>query len=331
MDNLKDLENIFKNYPTQNLEHPEDGLSAIRDKLYTILCSPMKDEFTKEAFKWVAELTMITRNFSWICPDGLWNDTQEIKMFLCVARLSLAEIELVIPYLERRIILGEEPEIEDGKVMARSANSEDYDKFGHHLVIVENLIYTLVREIRDDCTDEDDQDGHSKTNLLVDKMSQVDLTNLLKHLKTTMQAMLRYAEIAYQHWDKLNHRDENEQLSSILGSLRLIAIWLADDSCGFVDECKRFLIEFILTILRMDNCDNRDIYVTALHSICSEDDIIPSIKKQPQLRQSLQRYLEHVSHEYQQSPDSAKKQKKQSKMYKLRCGMVRDLLEIVER
>lgn len=321
-----ELNSIFSNYSSENLQNPDDALVAIRNKLFTILCSPMKDDFANEAYKWVSQLTMTVGDFSWICSDGHWKEQNDIKMFLCVTRLSLTEVELLIPLLERRLLEGSEPEIEDGKTVARSANSEDYDKLGNHLVIMENLIKVLVKDDKIAGEDADE----TTTNYLTTNMKDNDLSNLLDHLKKILLLLLRYLEYAHGNWNTIDKRHENEQFAAIMGCMRLVAMWLADDPVGFVEQTNKFLIDLFVWILFGEGHHNIDIFIVALHSVCTEDSVIVPVKEQSRLKDAMQRYLNYVTSEYNQSAKSSHQLKKQTKIYKLRCGMVRDILEAVK-
>lgn len=324
-DAINELTNLFDKYPSQNLDNPDEGLVAIRDKLFTLLCSPMKDDYAHEAFKWVAHLTLIKGDFSWICSDGRWKGQDEIKIFLCVARLALTEIEVLMPLLNQSLI-SHAPEIEDGKIVARSANLDEYDKFGNYLVIIENLIKSLVKDDKFNACDSEE----SCTNYLTLNMTHDDLGSLLDHLKKTLTMLLRFLENAHLNWNKIDKRCETEQFAAIMSSTRIVAIWLADDPCGFAEQTEKFIIDLFIKILLDDQNDNQniDIYVVALHSLCTEDAMIESLKKRHRLKDALQKYLNFVSSEYDHEAKSTRHLRQQTKIHKLRCGMVRDILEI---
>lgn len=321
--NFYQLRELFRDYDSRNLENPEDGLLSIRDKLFTILCSPMKDSFSLEAFKWICQLTLATNGFAWISPNSKWSDEKEIRIFLCVTRLSLTEIQLLLPLLKRHITYGDEPEIDQGKVVARSANSQDYDKFGNHLIMLEHVIQTLVQG------EEYEDMGDNKANRLTKEMKKDDLRNLLRHLKETLSMIVDYLEVGDSSWSSLNHDYEDEKFSSVVGSLKLVSTWLADDPCGFQDECKRFLIGLLIKHLLLDNCQRDDIFIVALHSVCMQDQMIDSLKGLTGFEDALQGYLDQVNKDQNDDP-MISSHKRRSKIYKLRCGLVRDLLDAVD-
>lgn len=322
-ESIDELKKIFTGYSSKNLDKPSDVLIAIRDKLFTILCSPMKDDFAHEAYKWVTQLTMMFGDFSWISPYGRWEAEDEIKIFLCVTRLSLTEVELLVPLVERHFLFGDEPEIEDGKMIMRSANTVDYDKFGNHLVIIENLIKALVKDDKND----DDDCNRSDTNHLTSNMKSSDLTNLLDHLKRIITMILCTLERGFSRWNDIEKSYDNEQYAAFMGCVRLSAIWMANDPDGFVEQTNKFLIDLYVTSILVEADQNIDILVVALHSLCTVESTLESIRKQSRLREAMEKYLDHVTSEYNQPANSSQQLRRQTKIYKLRCGMVKDILE----
>lgn len=295
---------------TEN-EDPIRWLQPIRDKLYSMFCSPMKEDYTHEAFKWVAQLCMSIGDFSWISPSGNWT-VDEIKIFSCIVRLSMTEINILLPVIQRTLAHGDEPDCEDGKVLARSANSDDYDKFGDHLVILESVIKTLVK---------DETEG--KTNAIVNAIKGVELKNLLERLKEAITLISEYLDLVHQHWDELIKHPTSERLSSAEAALRIICVWLSEDPCGLENECTRFLIDLIIKHLIKGGPSKNDLLILALHSICtSSEEMMTAMRKCSDHRQAMDLYLDYVQKEQKRSIGDRRSQK----IFKLRCGLVKDLM-----
>lgn len=314
---FKEIADIQKS--KDKLGSTNDWLDPLKEKLYTMLCSPMKDDYMREAFNWISQLCFLYDGFEWISPDGQWAKDDEMKMFLCIARSSLSELQILIPLLERRLICGEEPEVEDGVVVAKSANSEDYDTFGAHLLIIENVIQCLV------ATTNFDEDDDSDSNQLTENMKSDDLKNLLEHLKETLSSVIEYLELVNDNWDKLTKSHDDKSYTSIIASLRITCIWLSEDIGSFQEECERFLICLFVKILKSDEGDIKDSIVTVLHRMCTDDaKLLNILRNCPGYREALIDYRTYVT----RLPDFPRHSKKQeSKLNKLRFGLVDDLLK----
>lgn len=292
-------------------EDPAEWLHSIRDKLYSMFCSPMKEEYTHEAFKWVSHLCISVGDFSWISPNGSWN-TNEVRIFTCIAHLSLTEIHILLPLIQRHLTSGEEPDLEDGKVLARSANLNDYDKFGNHLVILESVIKSLVKGQTDECV-----------NDLADKIKGSELKNLLERLKEALALICEYLELVHSSWFDLTKDQTSEKFSSAEAALRITCVWLSEDPCGFEPQCKRFLIDLIIKHLLIDGSSKNDLLVLALHSVCTDsEDMMSSLKETTEHEAALEKYLAYVQAERRKSSGDRRNQK----IFKLRCGLVKDLI-----
>lgn len=316
-----DFRNMFEN-PTTNQES-EKWLKAMRNKLYSMFCSPMKEEYTREAFKWVSQLCLTTGDFSWCLLDENCSQ-EEVKVFSCISRLSLNEIHILIPLVQRHLTCGDEPELEDGKVLARSANSSDYDQLGSHLVIIESVIKTLVKGQRFD----DDLANTDDDNKLIEAMKSHELINLLERLKEVIFITCEYLELVNEHWIQLSNKQGGEQLSSAIGAVRLVAVWLCEDPCGLKPQCDRFLISLIIKILlKSAGPTIDDLLILALHSICSDDDdLMIRLRQTVNYKDALEKYLNHV--QLERSKLTEKTRGRGEKMFKLRCGMIKDLIKL---
>lgn len=298
---------------------PNEWLKLVRDKLYNMLCSPMKEEYLHEAFKWVANLCLMTGDLSWLNVGDEWTD-KEAKMFSCIARLSLGEITILLPFVQRHLTCGEEVDLEDGKVMARPANSEEYERFGNHLVIIESIIKSLV----ENQTEEDD------SNSLTKLLSSSELRSLLERLKEVMANICDYLELVHRYWANLTEKQDNFKMDAAEAALRIISVWLSEDPGSFEPQCKRFLIDLIIrNLLILDRQSKADLLITALHSICTSSEIISDeLKKTNGHREALEKYLKHVEQNYKSDLEVDGKKRRAQKLFKLRCGLVKDLLKM---
>lgn len=299
-------------------------LIPLRDKLYSIFRSRIKEDITREAYRWVSCLCSISDGFGWISPDAKWSSDDETKIFLCISRTSLAELHLIIPLLKRHLTHGDEPEIEDGKVVAKSANPLVYDSYADHLTILEFTIKSLISNL-----------GHGSdetSNNLNDRLKNDDLRNLLHHLKETISLVVDYLEVTFGCWPNLTHSKEDIRFSSMVAAIRIVCIWLLEDTGSFEDECKRFLVDLFVRILSSDDIDIKDGIVTALHSICADSNEITAVlRKVPGYREALEKYLHYVAKQKQEANNITSASKRQGKLYKLRCGMVKDIIVATEK
>lgn len=315
-----DLKKLFDNSQETFNENPTKWIGLVRDKLFTMFQSPMKEEYAHEAFRWVAQLCMSAGDFSWMTTGGKWSQV-EAKIFSLIARLSLAEVQLSLPLIQRHLTFGDEPEVEEGKILARSADHQDYDRFGTHLVIIESLIKSLVK----DQTDEDEQSSsvEQELNPVTDAITPEELKNLLERLKETMTSICEYLELVHRHWQDVTKCSHSEKLSSAQGALRILSVWLSEDPGGFEPQCKRFLIDLMIKDLLLDDKPTRsDLTILALHSVCAEsDELVEACKGVDNFEKALEMYLKYVGKESQRKSND----RRAEKMFKLRCGLVRDL------
>lgn len=315
-----ELSKIFENSQATFNENPSRWLGLVRDKLFNMFRSPMKEEYSHEAFRWVSQLCISIGDFSWVTTANKWTH-DETKIFSCIARLSLSEIQILLPLMQRHLTLGDEPELEGGKIIDRSANHDDYDKLGTHLVIVESIIKSLVK----DQVDNDDEDSAGDTqelNPVTDSMTPDELKNLLERLKETMISICEYLELVHRHWQDIIHIRDSEKFSSAQAAIRIISVWLSEDPGGFEPQCKRFLIDLMIKNLLLDDNRSRDdLTILALHSICAEsDELVRSCKEVSAIDDALEKYLRYVQTEQGKSED-----RRTQKIFKLRCGLVKDL------
>lgn len=318
LEKLKNLKDLFQNAHLSTDEDSDVLLKSIRDKLFSIFCSPMKEEFTHEAFRWVSQLCMSVGDFSWISTDNNWS-SEEVKIFSCIVRLSINELHILVPLIERHLTSGQEPDVEDGKVLARSAESEEYDRFGDHLVIIESVVKSLVKDQQPD-------DDDVETNLLTKAFKAEELVNLLNRLKEASTLICDYLELVYNHWNTLTKQLDDEKFSSAEGALRIMCVWLSEDPVGFESQSKRFLIDLIIKNLLLSSRQH-DILILALHSVCTQNEELLSILKQiPSHREALQKYLDYVEAE-QSACKRRISERRSQKMFKLRCGLVKDLMK----
>lgn len=328
--NLKEL---FKDYKiSPNEQPPTEVLRSIRDKLFTMFCSPMKEEYTYEAFKWVSNLCLSIGDKFWTLDKANWS-TEDAKVISCIARLSMGEVQILLPLIRRHLNCGDEPDVEDGKLLERSANSNDYDRFGNHLIILESVIKCLVEgqdfDYGEDCDEKKPTDNSNCQLVLTDHLRGEELINLLDRFKEIMKLICDYLEDVNKSWDNLmmNKNDHQDKLSSAEAALRFISVWLSEEPDAFVNECESFLIELLVkNLLLIDRPSKDDLLILALHSICTQNkNLMKTLKKIPKHEQALESYLDFVQRENSKS-SSSNDDKRNKKLFKLRCGLIKDLL-----
>lgn len=311
-DDLMLFEEFRKSFQGSQRRTTDSGewMKTMRDNLYQMLTSPMKQEYTNEAFKWIANLCMTLDDFSWISDTNQWL-TGEIKIFSCISRLSLNELTILLPLIQRHLTCGDAVEEEDGKVLARSANKTEYDMFGVHLVILENVIKCLIK-------------SQDESNSLAEKMSANGLKSLLDHLKETVDLLCEYLELVHTHWQQLCDEPQSQRSQVAEAALRVICAWMSEEPVGLKAQCKRYLIDLMLkNLLTNHRSLNEDLIILALHSICTNHtELMDKLHATQECRTGLERYLSHVESEQKKSTTS----KRQQKMFKLRVGLIKDLI-----
>jgi hypothetical protein len=317
---------LFKDDSTTDLESGV-WLKELRDKIYTMFRTPMKQEFSDEVFRWVSALCMCQPRFSWLCSNGEVWTKEEAKIFSLIVRLSINELHMVLPLIRRHLTSGEEVEREDGKVTARPAEKEEYDSFGVHLHIFEDSIQALCHGQTDDGKEEDSNDR------LTDCLEPDELKSLLERLREIVSELFDYLEDVHKHWPTLLQDAGAQQFLAAQGALRAICAWISEDHGCFRSQCKNFLIEHIVKNLLISHrlsSMNLDLLVTALHSICSGDrELMSVLKETSDYRAALQNYLDHVQQERyndDRASSSSREERRKEKRYKLQCGLVKDLL-----
>lgn len=299
---------------TSTDEDPTRLLVLLREKLYEMVRIPLKDEYNAEVFNWVAQLCLSVGDLSWISPDGSWTQ-HEARIFSCITRLSLNELQIILPLVTRHLTCGDEPEIDDGKVMARSANTEDYERFGNHLIIIESTIKSLLKH----------QDEDSEDNGLTRAMSPRELQSLLERLKETLALVFEYLELVHQRWNHLMGRklSDSSKFEAAQGALRLMSVWLSEEPQTF--DCGKYMIDLLVKNLMLtDRPTKDDLAITALHAVCVSDrkmfDLLHEI---PDSSEVLDRYLKLAESEKK----SKQGERRAEKVFKLRLGLIKDLLE----
>lgn len=311
--------NLFKDAGPTTDVHPSVWIKTMRDKLFTMFCSPLKDDYFQEAFKWVAQLCMTLDDFSWIVPDGQWTP-KTCQIFSCIVKLSMNEIQILMPMIERHLTVGNEPELEGGKILARSANSADYDKLGSHLIIMESAIKSLIKNMPDEETARSEK---LPSKCLTDVLDNKELQGLLEQLMCTMTLILNYLELVHRYWSRIIEQKESEMYSCAEATIRIVCVWLSEDSDSFQPQCRRFIIDLIINSLSSDNSQH-DIYLLALHSVCTNDqESLAKLRSNATYRHALEKYLQHIQKERKNSKVN---ETRRIKMFKLRCGLVKDLL-----
>lgn len=319
---IEDVKKLFEgDSDTLLSETPDELLESTRRKLYTMFCSPMEEEYIHEAFEWIAHLCMAVGDRFWSSGDG-WTE-EDAKIFSCIARLSMTEIYILIPLVQRHITSDDQEESEDGKILARSANSSDYNKFGNHLVILESVIKCLLDGQR---LDEEKKDTlRFSKNLLTDFLRGDELKTLLDRLRDAMNSICEYLEQVHIHWQELIEIRDSEKFACAEAALRIMTVWLSDDPESFEPQCKRFVIELLINnLLLVDRPSKDDLLILALHSICTQnEDLLRVLKGIPKHEEALEKYLNFVQREQAKITGFDKREKK---LFKLRCGLIKDLL-----
>lgn len=218
-----------------------------------------------DIYKWIASCCLESGNSDCL---SIGND---VTMFSLVARTSLNELNLVLPLMTRHITHGEEVEMENGKILARPANKEDYENFATHLIIVENVIQSLI----------------AKDIEIFDK-----LDSLLEQLQDTIRQIMLFLEEAYKNWDTLE-KENSDRFNASRAALRLASVWFSESNGIYEEECKRFFIELLIKNLDLNNeLPNPNLYLLALHSICAEnDDMLRHLLKVENWQQILESHL----------------------------------------
>lgn len=322
----EELKKLFENsQPTQD-EEPRVWIKLVRDKLFNMFCSPMKEDFANEAYKWVAHLCLSIGDLSWLSVEDKNWTKHEAKMFTCIASLSMSEIKILLPLITRHLTCGDAPEIEDNKLVARSANSSDYDLFGNHLIIFESVIKTLIVD-----QDTDDQKELDVTPLS-DIIENPILNNLLNQLKDAVNEICDYLELVHRHWQELVEDTRSEKFISAEAALRLMCVWLSEEPTGFESQCNRFLIDLITKrLLLQGGQTNNDLYVIALHSLCVQNGgLLKALKNTPNHDKAFEIYLEHIEHERRKQKKGDKKEAKAKRNFRLRYGLVDDLRDLLK-
>lgn len=316
----EDLKTLFGGIDGTINERPDVWLKSVRNKLYTMFKSPLKDEYQREAFKWVASLCISIGNFSWIPSEDKWTEN-EAKIYSLITRLSMSEILILLPLLQRDLTCGEEAEVdqEDGKVMARSANKSEYDAFGDHLVILESTIISLV----------ENQDAAGRS-ALSECIPRDEFNSLLERLKELMSEICDYLENCQRYWDRLIEKPDSDKFLAFEGCMRVISLWLSEDSASFQPQCKRYLIDLLIRNLSLSGGKiDKDINMTALHSICTQnDELLEALEQNPNHKEALQNYLVHVQKERDEGNAASRRSEKK---FKLRCGLVKDLMSMMQQ
>lgn len=316
---VEDLKKTFKDSELSKNENSADLLRITRDKLFSIFCSHMREEYTHEAFKWVSQLCISVGDLSWISSNDKWTH-DDAKILSCVVQLSINELHILIPLVQRHLTCGEEPDIKDGKVLARSAKPDDYNMFGDHLVIIESAIKCLVKGQKFDNND-------VESNSLLDAFKENELGILLRRLKEAMTLICDYLELAHRHWTELIEQKDGEKFISAEGALRIMCVWLSEDPVGFESQSKRFFNDLIIKNLLMTCRQTKhDLLILALHSVCTQnEDMHKALRQIPNYKEALEKYLEYVQSEQTRHSKNISGRRTQ-KIFKLRCGLVKDLM-----
>lgn len=318
-DQLEELKKLFEDHQSTHDVSHDVFFKSIRDKLYSMLRSPLKEDYYKECFKWIATISLTVGDFGWLSSNNNWTN-EDAKIFSCIARLSINEIHILLPLTKRHLTDGDKPDLEDGKLMTRSANSKDYDDLGNHFVILESTIKSLIKG----------QDDDDDTDTIANVMNNEELRGILEHLKEIMLEICDYLEVVHQNWSSLTQKLDSEMASSAEGALRIMSVWLSEEPDGFLTQCKKFLIDLIIKNLMLPGrLWQGDILILALHSVCMQNEcLLKELKQNTEYKKALQEYLNHVQQDKEKSIDCDKKDsKKQSKkMFRLRCGLIKDLL-----
>lgn len=316
-ESFEELKKLFEKNVIDSGAHPNENsdawLARIRDRLYCMFRTPLKEEYYQEAFKWVANLCLSAGDFSWLCTNNEWSE-DGAKVFACIALLSLNEFHILLPLIQRHLTCGEQLDKEGDKIIRRPANPAEYAAFGDHLVILESTIKSLVKN---QCED----DEYGGNNDLTHLMKVHELRNLLDRLRSVIGDICGYLEVVHRYWAKLIDDTSTDIFVAAEGALRIIAVWISEEPTSFESQCKRFLNDlFLKNLLLIGRPTNHDLVILALHSACtSNDELLAALRANSDHRDALQRYLDRA--QAQRGPA-----RKEEKTFKLRCGLVKDLL-----
>lgn len=320
------LEDLFGRETTDDLP-AQVWLKELRDKIYDMFRMPLMEDYGDEVFKWISALCMCKRRFTWLCSSDHheWSQ-EETKIFSCISRMSINELHILLPHLSQHLTCGDQVEIEEGKVMSRPANECEYDKFGVHLLILEETIQSLVHGQDDDEPKQNSPSSKMLTHLIEPK----ELKSLLERLKEVVSELIDHLELVHRYWPRLIENLDSRQFQAAQGVLRVVSVWLAEDIGSFQPQCKRFLIDLmtknLLLCPQLSDTTNLDLIVMSLHSIClGEHEMDASLKQAPSFRAALQKYIDYAQQERQK--DEASKKKRTVKEFKLRCALVKDLIK----
>lgn len=322
----EELSRLFANSQPTRDEEPRIWIKLVRDKLFSMLCSPMKTDFSNEAFKWVAHLCLSIGDLSWLSVEDKSWTKNEAKMFSCIAQLSMNEIHILVPLIKRHLTCGDASEIEDDKIVERSANSSDYDSFGNHLIILESVIKSLIVDQPEDNSSELD------VTPLTDMIETQVMTSLLDRLKRSIEEICDYLELVHRHWQELTSDVSTEKFNSAEAALRIMCVWLSEEPNGFEPQCKRFLLDLIIKSLLLRNRpSNSDLSMMALHSLCIQnDELLGTLKSIPEQARALEIYLEDIEYA-RHKQNKGDKKTKAKKAFRLRYGLVEDLQALLNK
>lgn len=316
-----DLKRLFEDVKLTKDVDSKIWMEQVRDKLYTMFCSHLNDEYINEAFKWAAELCMLTGDFTWISPNESWTPS-EIKIFSCIVGRSLIELNALFPLFNRHINHGDEPKKDDrDKIIERSANPDDYDLFGYHLVLLESVIKTLVKW---QSIEDDKEDGiGGDTISIFDNFDKNKLHYVLDRLREVMILVGEYLETVHSHWQSLIQQQDSLKFAATEGALRVMSVWLSEDPC-FQPQKRDLIMDLMIKNLLLDGRPlDKDIIVLAIHSVCTQDEESHLVfRRAANHKEALEKYLEYTEEERKKSKNYSRSRKK----FLFRCGLVKDLM-----
>lgn len=269
-DHLEELKSFIEETSNRYVAGPElppdSWIGPMRDKILTMFKSPLKDEYRLELFKATSSMCLCFPVFTWISQDSHWKK-EEIDMFSLLARLTLNEIQILIPLVERHILVGDDVAIENNKIVERSANHLEYDMLACCFVILENVIQTLVSE------------RHPQGSNLQDKIDIEQLSTLLVHLKEVMVKLVDYLHVVHKNWNNLVEPHTNEkQYSCAQATIRIAAVWCSEEPIAFVCESQQYMIDLFVLCLG-DSLSKTQVLsnlshliLLALHALCMDND-----------------------------------------------------------
>lgn len=315
---LNEIKGLFEHVEARETnDDPTRWILLIRDKLYIMFRSPLKDSYSDEAFKWVGQLCASFDGFGWISPDGQWS-SDEAKIFTCIAMHTIVGIQILIPPIQRHLTCGPDLVYEDDKVMEKSATPEDYEKFGTLALILEHTLKTLISD--DHCDHDRDRENDIENRLLL-SLTDNDRRSILCRLKGAFNSICDYLEIVHKYWIDIKDKPSCDMFSAAMCALRLLSYWLSEDPTAYHSQSKRFLIDLIIKTMNIEG-PNFDLLMVALHSVCTQDSsMIEALKKSRDHQEAIEKYLGHVKQQELGQDKSAP-----SKIFKLRCGLIKDLM-----